>query len=1003
MAIPDSGAARRQRVPSLRPLRRVLGAAGLGALLPLTPTALAAQCGELVLPEDSLDSTLLRVGREADVSILFRRENVEPHRSAAVSGEDDCMRLLQSLLQGTGLGVRHVGADVYVVRPLPQQAAVQEVQVPAGAQRVEAPGALALEEVVVRGRGATGSRVRDMRLDGSAQIDVIDRYEIERSGYQSLSEILRFLPAVAGNAASTYVTNGGDGTANVTLRGLPATHTLVLLNGRRMNTDALSGQAVDLNTLPLAAIERIEVLKDGASAIYGSDAIAGVVNVITRDGVDGLHISSYGGIASRRDLETQHHSILFGHQGARSSVLVGAEFYDQRDIASRDRDISRSADDRARGGLDKRSSATAPARVLVGDESLVLSEGGAGTTPGSFRAATDEDKFDFRAFTTALVPSRRYSGFAELEWDLEDGTTLYAELLHSRTDSTAQLAPVPLFTGFESIELTVAEDAAFNPFGVALNDVRRRFVELPAREQRNRTETDRWVVGVKSAGARWDVDLHAAQHRTRSRESLANLLFGPALQASLGPAAVCAADPACRPLNLFGGAGTIDPEVLDFVRTDARANGDSELLTVAVDGVVDLADLPAGMVRFASGAQWRRESLSIDPDPRAAARLLVGGLNYGATDGDRTVSEVHAEMLIPLLSNRLGAQQLDLQLADRWSHYSDFGFTHNPKAVLRWRPLTSVLLRASWSAGFRAPTLRELYLSTQQSAAFLVDPCARPDSVGRLPGCRVVSDPTLNQFLTVLGGNPSLNAEQAHSQTLGIVWAVPGVPGQASLSVDVYDIEQENVVDASAQFIVDENAARGRFPDRIRRDALGNLQSVTATNLNIGRREVAGADLAVNWRLPPSRYGLLELAVKASHIHRFEDQLDPGSGTIERAGTFQDAASEGNGALPDWKLNMGLTWTLGPWETRYGLHHVTGLREQIPLIGTSRTIGAWTRQNVQLGYRWREQLDGSVALGVQNIADAAPPFAASAFNDSFDSRTHDLIGRFVYTRLTLSL
>ena len=988
-----------------RSLSRILCACALLA----GAQAARADCADVRLAPQSLDAALLRLGREAGISILFRRELVRSH---AVDGLDagaaggDCVAALETLLRDTGLELRVVAEGVYVVRPVRTVAdedVVPIVRVPEGSQRIPAPEDRLFEELVVYGRSSTGSRVRDMGLDGSAQLDIIDRFEIERSGLQSLSEILRFLPAVAGNATSTYVTNGGDGTATVTLRGLPASNTLVLLNGRRLNTDALTGAAVDLNTIPLAAVERIEVLKDGASAIHGSDAIAGVVNVITREGVDGLHFSSYGGLASREDLETQHHSVLFGTRGTRHSLLVGAEFYDQRDIASRDRAVSRTSDDRARGGIDKRSSATAPARVMTAAGPVILADGATGASAADFRPATGEDRYDYRDFTTALVPSRRHSVFAQFEYDLDARITAFGEYLHTRTDSTSALAPVPLFTGFEVLDLTVAADATFNPFGVPVDDVRRRIVELPEREQRNRTTTDRWVVGLRSAGDVWDVEVYAAQHTTNARETMDNVLFGPHLQRALGPADVCAADPSCVPVNLFGPAGSIGSDALDYVRTDARSSGDSDLRTLALSGVTSLVQLPAGTVEFAAGAEWRQEELEIRPDPRADAQLLVGGLNFGTTKGDRSVSEVHAELLVPIVADRPGARQLDLQFADRWSDYSDFGSTHNPKVVVRWRPLDSLLVRASWSKGFRAPSLRELHLSVQQSAAFLVDPCARADAVGRLPGCAARADETLNQFLTLMGGDPRLRPEQARNQTLGVVWTPEAVPGELSFAFDIYDIEQENVVDASAQFIVDENARSGRFADRVRRDAAGNLQSVEATNLNIGQRELSGADVSLDWKLPPTLLGLFELAVMASHIHSFEDQLDPASEPVNRAGTFQDAASEGNGALPDWKVNLGVTWALGPWETRYGLHHVTGLDEEVPLYGTERTIGAWTRQDVQVGYRWNAAVDGSVAVGVQNIADRAPPFAASAFNDSFDSRTHDLIGRFLYTRLSLRL
>jgi len=987
----------------MRPLLRALGTALFGALVLLAPSASAEQCSGLELPADALDSTLLRVGRQTSISILFRREHVEPHLSKAVVGEVGCLQVLEAALEGTGLGVRRVGDDVFVVRPVPRNAAVEEVPVPAGAQRIEVPDALTLEEIIVRGRGATGSRVRDMSLDGSAQIDVIDRFEIERAGYHSLSEVLRFLPAVAGNATSTYVTNGGDSTATVTLRGLPATHTLVLLNGRRMNTDALSGQAVDLNTIPLAAIERIEVLKDGASAIYGSDAIAGVVNIVTRNRLQGLHLSTYGGVTNRDDLRTFHHSLLFGHDGPRHQFVIGGEVYDQEAIFSRDRSASRTSDDRLRGGIDRRSSATAPARIALPTGAVTLSDGATGVSAEDFRPATDADRFDFRDFTTALVPSQRESLFAEGEFDLADGLTVFAEFLHTRTNGDSQLAPVPLFTGFAAVELEVAADAAFNPFGIPLRDIRRRIVELPPREQSNRTETQRFVAGVRRSAERWDLELNLSQHETRARERLTNVLFGPNLARAIGPANGCSADPACAPLNLFGPPGSIDAAALDFVSANQRTDGEALLRTFAVTTSRQLADLPAGSMKVAAGAEWREETLDVKPDMAAIDQLYVGGANFGASDGDRTVGELHAELLVPLLAARPGAYQLDLQVADRYSNYSDFGDTHNPKVTLRWRPVSSLLVRGGWGRGFRAPTLRELHLAVQQSAAFIVDPCADAMGAAILPGCRGQADPTLNQFLTLTGGNANLRAEQARSRTFGFVWTPARARGELTMAVDLYEIDEENVVDASAQFVVDENARTGAFADRIVRDAAGNLQSVRATNLNIGTRELSGADVAVDWKAPASRIGLFELALKGSHIRRFTDQLDPASMPVDRAGTFQDAASEGNGALPDWKVNLGVTWLKGPWETRYGLHYVSPLKEVIPGGATERSIGAWTTHNLQLGYRWHAPLHAAVSLGIRNLLDAPPPFVASAFNDSIDARTHDLVGRFLYTRLSVQL
>lgn len=964
------------------------------------------RCDGLDLAPQRLDTALLRLGRSADVSVVFQRSRVHAFLTPAVRGDYSCARALQLLLAGSGLGFEVVDERVIVVRgglPVVPVADATEVPVPVGAARVEAPHAPLMEELLVRGMPVTGSRIHHPGLDRDGHVDVIDRQQLELKGLQTLGEVLRQLPAVAGNSTSTRVTNGGDGTASVTLRGLPASSTLVLLNGRRLNTDTLRGESADLNTIPLAAVERIEILKDGASAIYGSDAVAGVINVITRRDLHGLHASIYGGVSSRDDLETEHISLMWGHQGARYDVLIGAEYFDQGGVLSRDRAVSSTADDRARGGIDKRSSATVPATVLVDGVAMTLREGRPGTTPEDFRPVTDADRFDFRPFTTAVVPSRRDSLFAEADLTLTGSFDAFAELLHTDTRSSNLLAPAPLFTGFEIIPLTVAADAAFNPFDRPIDDVRRRFVELPGRRASNETSTLRAVAGLRWREDDSGAELYLSRHRTDAVERLDGVLAGPAVRTAIGPAATCAATPGCVPLNLFGPMGSIEAAMLDGIAAATRSEAQSGLTTAAISAFGPLMEGPGGRIEFAVGAEWRKESLQIEPDLRAELQQIVGGgSNFGGTRGDRIIREFHGELLVPLLRGRMGARQLDLHLASRYSNYSDFGSTHNPRLSLRWRPLRDLLLRGSLAAGFRAPTLRELNLTVQQSASFLVDPCAAAVNVGVLPGCTRRSDPSLMQFLTLTGGNPDLRPEQAQSATAGLLWTPTGLlPGTLRLAVDYYRIEQRNVVGTSAQFIVNENARSGMFADRIRRDELGNLVDIAANNINIGRREVSGIDVSVDWQLPPTAWGTFEFELDAAHLRRFLDQLDPDAPTRDQAGTFADAASEGNGALPDWKVNFALVWSRGAWQARYGQRWISAIDEVIPGTDRSREIDDWRVHDLQASYRWlMPGSDIQVALGVENVGDEAPPFAAAAFNDSFDGRTHDLTGRFFYGRVS---
>lgn len=978
----------------------------LAFLVPWVSAQQTAQgsCGDLRLEGHALDAALLRLGQRLSASIMFQHAVVASFEVAQHPRLADCDDLLQHLLEVSGLEATLVADAVIVVRTAAasRRLETEVVEVEPVVATGPLPAAAPMDQITVLGRSITGSRLLPAHLEGAAPVDVIDRQRIEQSGQQSLADLMRYLPAISGNATSTYVTNGGDGTASLTLRGLPASSTLVLLNGRRLNSDALRGQAADLNSIPLAAVERVEVLKDGASAIHGSDAIAGVVNIITRRHFRGLRLDNYLGQSSRGDLDTRHHSLLWGHEDARRSLMLGAELYQQGRILSRDRAISRSADDRERGGIDRRSSATVPARISLPEGPVILGAGLDGRSVEDYRPATAEDLYDFRTDTTAVVPNRRWSLFAEGEQEFGARATGFIEAMYSRTRARNQLAAVPLFTGFEVLDLTVAADQAFNPFGEPIQDLRRRFVELPPREQRNRTENLRLTAGLNWRLGDTDFESWLAWHETEAREHMHHVLDGPSLQRALGPAALCDGSEGCVPLDLFGPRGSLDAAMLDSVAVASEVSARSRLASFALNAHRPLFDWSGGLSELAAGIELRQEALRILPDERSQQRQIIGGTNQGPTRGEREVAEVHAEWLLPLASGAPGVESLELLLAGRASWYSDFGTTTNPKLSLRYRPVSNLLLRGTWSRGFRAPSLRQLYVAEQQSFDTLDDPCAGVVALV-LQGCSQVADVTRSQFQTLTGGNADLRPERSRSHTFGLVWTPTVAGGSLRLTVDYFRIVQQDVVDSSAQFIVNQNARQGLFPDRVQRDATGNLLSVTATNLNLGRRDVRGVDLGLHWRSLPSAMGSFEIAFNAAHIDRFLDQVDPDAQSVDQAGRFRDQAAEGNGALPAWKANLGAHWHFGPWEASYDLFYVDSLDEVVPGTETERRIDAWHTHNLRLGYRLVGDLDLRLSVGVRNLLDKAPPFAASAFNDSFDARTHDLAGRFLYARVGIGI
>ena len=961
----------------------------------------------LDVPAGALGPALLEFGKQTNLSIVFANHTTQGLKSQRLQGEFSVAEALNQILTPHCLSARNITEKLIAVRFTGCGAEQSETLATASPGHIKPqnryPASKSrppskMEEIYVRGEYITGSRIRNPQFQQTSRVDVITRPEIERSGHQSVDQLLRYIPAVAGNSTSTLISNGGDGTSTVTLRGLPASNTLVLLNGRRTNPDAFGGTAVDLNTLPMALIERIEILKDGVSAIYGSDAVAGVVNIVTRKDVNGIKLSTYLGGAGEGDLETQNYSIVYGDQQDRFRYSIGGSFYDQGSLNSRDRSLSDSSDGREQGGIDMRSSATAPARITLPEGPVLLGSNQLdGSDPTQFREANIEDRFEYRASTTSIVPSRRWSAFADIEWMLSDRITLFAEALFTDTSSSSTLAPTPLFTGFETTPLTISANNIYNPFGIDLIDVRRRLSELKPRQQTNKSNSERFLVGLEHRGEKVFWRTSVQHHVTNAKEDFANVLNATSTQQALGPDCV----DNCVPLNLLGPLGSITPEMIGFVRADLHTTGRSELNSFTVDIDFPAFKLPAGTIEIASGIEYREEFVTVSPDELLANNEALGAVNFGPTDGDRSIWGVYVEAYIPLIREVDGIHLLDLHLAGRTSNYSDFGKTSNPRVALRYQPVPSLTFRASWGKGFRAPTLRQLFGGEQQSFEQLNDPCSIANNL-TMPGCSEVSDPTLVQFLTSRSGDENLKAESSKTTNIGVVWQPVSLPGTL-ISLDLYRIRQKNVVDHNAQFIINSNVRSGDFADQVSRDQNGNITRVTSNLMNIGRRDVSGLDVGVSTTTRDYPWGRLEFALNASHIHRFADKLDPTSDYRDQAGTFKDDAAGGNGALPDWKANINLVWSREHWQVNYDLHYVSSVDEVVPIIEENRTIQSWRTHNFRVSYFGPQTRWVKISSGINNFLDEAPPFSAAAFNDNYDARTYDITGRYWYVQLDKSI
>ncbi|CAM2006359.1 TonB-dependent receptor plug domain-containing protein [Acanthopleuribacter pedis] len=834
----------------------------------------------------------------------------------------------------------------------------------------------------------TGTRIKRTDAETAAPIDVVTREEIEKSGATSIDRILQELPSVTGGALNTNISNGNDDRSTITIRGLDSSNTLVLLNGRRLVNHGRASASVDLNTIPLQAVERIEVLKDGGSAIYGSDAVAGVVNIITRDHVDGFETPLYYGQTSRGDLETQNYSVLFGTSTDRARIMVSANYYEKTGIFSRDRSISNDADTSQTFGIDlgyfNRSSATPTGYFNVPGLGVMTLDPalGDGSDASHFRAFDNTvDRYNFREETPATLPQERSNIFMTGSYDWKDNISFFAEAWYMKIKTDNGLAPNPLFTAFNGFgPITVSADNQYNPFGVDIPDVRRRMIETGLRSAEREGDNYRVVGGVEgSFGTDWSWDAYFLWHEDTRRNFQAGALIGPRVELALGPADQCLASPGCVQLNLFGGPGSITEEMLDYVSTTGLFTGRSNMKQLAFNIAGTLAFLPAGGLGFAAGVEYREEFGEDNPDSLVSLGETIGFTNFERTFGDRDLKEAYAELYVPIANSVPGAQLLEMTFAGRYSDYSDFGDNFAPKFGFKYKPIEQVALRATYSETFKAPTLNQLFSGNSQGFPTLVDPLAPAGE-------------TRTQFLTVEGSNPDLSPESSEVTTVGLV--VEPVEN-LSFTIDRFVIDQEDVVKANAQYILDENANSGAFAERVIRDADGFLQLLISTPINVGRVEVSGWDFNINYRMPDVLDGL-SVTLNGTYMDKWDEQATPDTAFIERAGTFD--GNDGPGSVPDYKINMLWSLNSGKLNVSGGMNYISTYEEVEPFSGNIREIDSWLTVDVQAGYAINP--DFRISVGIDNILDEEPPFSAQAFNDNFDGSTHNLYGTFFYTQIT---
>jgi len=811
------------------------------------------------------------------------------------------------------------------------------------------------EEVIV-----TGSRIaRSSDFENPSPVITVDREGIEKSGYNNIQQLMEKLPANGNGAFSTRGNNQdstANGAASISLRGLGADATLVLVNGRRVAINSfaenVSNSFVDINSIPVTAIERIEVLKDGSSAVYGSDAVAGVVNIILRRDFQGFETAvSYGAEGSDYDEKTV--SAIWGMGDDDSNVTMILDYFKNSTLTNLERGAQfATANQSERGGQDVRSSRSYPGSFVVTRPS--------GTTnlpdpacPAARRTATS-CIFDYGPFNL-LVPEAERTGFMLLGHQKIGAIgEVFTELAWQRNTSIAQGAPTPID---DQAGLTVPATHPNNPFpgATAISIFRYRTVDAGPRQWDIENENVRAVLGLRGSINGWDWEV-AAQRARGAGEQTGDKSQGwvrtDFLQQEINAGRY----------NPFGATQNPQSEI-DAITTNLVRRGRSRLTMYDASITGELFEWPAGAVRMAAGAEYRDESISDIPDDQFQRNLIFGTEAVSAA-ASRDAWAAYVEFAVPIVTG------LEASLALRYDDYSDFGDTTNPKIALRYSPIDSLALRASWGTGFRAPSLAQVGLGPSQSSQFFIDTI----------GCaaNVPNACNLLDYNLVFSGNPNLKAEESESWNVGVAWRP--VQG-AELTLDYWKITQEKKI-VQAPFGPIYNANCNNQNSTICRRGpplpgltLGSLQTIATTFANIGEQRADGIDLGAFYGFGAGP-GRLTLGLNYSYLldfDRVEASDTGGFVTRELAGEYQ---------YPENRAVFTADWGNDTWGAYAQVNYIGKFQDtpDADFDGTldydtveTPDVGDFTTLNLQVRYTGIDHV--KLMLGVDNALDRDPPFA----------------------------
>lgn len=790
----------------------------------------------------------------------------------------------------------------------------------------------------------TGSHIKRIDTEGPAPVLEIDREAIERSGASSLNQLLSDLSINSGLLLNeNQALSTTPGSAGINLRGLGQDATLVLINGRRMsnypyalnNADTFT----DLNSIPLAAVERVEILKDGASAIYGSDALAGVVNVILKQDYDDAELTASYGVSSQGDANETRLSFVKGISSDKDNLTFVFDYFQRESFLLSDRSFSKTANQTIAEpvyGTDFTQFDNHPANYLD-----VATFGGV--------AFSLTANFDPNPWISAVPETQRIGGMFSYKRDISTDLTFFADLLLSKVVTEYSTPPTSVWGHLDNVIYPAAHPT--NPEGVDLY-LLWRMTDLGPRSDKITTDTYRVVTGLEGVYNDWDWDV--AVHSSISESTLdgRNYVNASTLQTAFSN-------------NLLDPFGTSSQSDLNVIRTTISRAAETKTQGLDAKFTGEIGQMDAGPLLLAVGMGYRKEELEDTPDAITASGAILGkGSTVGA--GNRNSTAAFAEINMPLKDN------IEMQLALRAENYSDFGTTINPKAAIKYRPSKNIMLRSSLGTAFRAPSLSELHQGDSRVSGFFVD-TARCDANGGAD-----CDPI--QIPITLSSNPGLDAEESTSFYLGALF---DPTKQFSIGVDYWKYDQKNIVTNNTQDVIDAND-----PAKVIRSGANPTDSILLVldqYTNSANRKTDGIDIDLRYRWDTS-VGKFEIRSMTTKLFSFKEKNRSADPYIDYAGKFQ---------RPDLRSSLSLNWSRADYTAVISTTYIDSYEDN-NFDNDNHIVDSYQTYDGQFLYSGFENM--SLVIGVNNIFDEEPPFSNSSFT-GYDGATHNPTGRFYYVRL----